>query len=165
MTTKCCNKCGEEKLFSEYHKDKTKKDGLFTRCKSCVNSYNREYMFARRKSDPEFFKKSAKESKKYCAERRAKDPEYVEQQRSKKLFQKYGITLEEKVKKLEAQKYQCVTCFRVLPTHSEAAVDHCHSTGVIRDLLCSQCNIAIGMIKDDPTVAENLASYLRKWGK
>jgi hypothetical protein len=29
------------------------------------------------------------------------------------------------------------------------AIDHCHTTGKIRGLLCTSCNIAIGNLKDD----------------
>ena len=41
MNTKACNKCGETKLLSEFHKDSHKKDGLCTLCKCCKrNSTN-----------------------------------------------------------------------------------------------------------------------------
>ena len=33
--SKCCIKCGVEKPFTEFYKDKTKKDGLQYRCKPC----------------------------------------------------------------------------------------------------------------------------------
>ena len=33
---KKCSKCGVEKEFTEFHKDKAYKDGLKGRCKSCI---------------------------------------------------------------------------------------------------------------------------------
>jgi len=36
--SKVCSKCGEEKLFEEFHKDKSKKNGLRSSCKACVSS-------------------------------------------------------------------------------------------------------------------------------
>lgn len=48
--------------------------------------------------------------------------------------------------------------------------DHCHSTGKPRGLLCRNCNIAIGHLKDNPEFCEAAATYLRlplpsvKWG-
>jgi len=41
--TKKCTQCGEIKAFDEYGKDKNKKDGLNSRCKSCAHIYNKQY--------------------------------------------------------------------------------------------------------------------------
>ena len=40
---KTCTKCGESKPISEYHKDKSAKDGLYTQCKLCVNARTAAY--------------------------------------------------------------------------------------------------------------------------
>jgi hypothetical protein len=40
------------------------------------------------------------------------------------------------------------------------AIDHCHKTGVIRGLLCSDCNTGIGKLKDDPKILRQAAEYL-----
>lgn len=40
------------------------------------------------------------------------------------------------------------------------AIDHCHTTGKVRGLLCAQCNLAVGNVSDDPTVLRRLAEYL-----
>ena len=45
------------------------------------------------------------------------------------------------------------------------AVDHCHKTGKIRQLLCSNCNPAIGFIKDSPELARKMADYLERHNK
>jgi len=42
-----------------------------------------------------------------------------------------------------------------------AHIDHDHDTGMVRGLLCHGCNVAIGMIKEDPERAEKIAEYLR----
>lgn len=39
-------------------------------------------------------------------------------------------------------------------------VDHNHETGVVRGLLCSRCNIALGLLRDDPSWALNAMGYL-----
>lgn len=41
METKLCSKCGIEKAMAEYHKDRTKKDGLASSCVSCYKEYYR----------------------------------------------------------------------------------------------------------------------------
>lgn len=40
---KCCSKCREEKLFSEFHKDKNRKDGFYSICKQCILDYKKKY--------------------------------------------------------------------------------------------------------------------------
>lgn len=42
------------------------------------------------------------------------------------------------------------------------AIDHCHRTGVVRELLCMRCNLLIGSAKDDPDRLESAAAYLRR---
>jgi hypothetical protein len=44
------------------------------------------------------------------------------------------------------------------------AVDHCHETGIIRELLCSSCNKMLGHFDDDPERMERAAEYLREHG-
>jgi hypothetical protein len=39
-------------------------------------------------------------------------------------------------------------------------VDHDHSSGIVRGILCQPCNLAAGMLRDDPGRANNLAQYL-----
>lgn len=39
-------------------------------------------------------------------------------------------------------------------------VDHDHSTGKVRGLLCTNCNVALGHLKDDPKRAQNILTYL-----
>lgn len=41
-----------------------------------------------------------------------------------------------------------------------AVVDHCHSTGRVRGLLCNKCNSAVGLLKDNVNVIERAALYL-----
>jgi hypothetical protein len=43
------------------------------------------------------------------------------------------------------------------------AVDHCHTTGMIRRLLCTNCNTALGNLKDDIALVEAALRYLREF--
>ncbi len=42
------------------------------------------------------------------------------------------------------------------------AVDHCHATGEIRGLLCSQCNLALGVVSDNAEILRRMLDYLHK---
>lgn len=41
------------------------------------------------------------------------------------------------------------------------SVDHCHTTNEIRGLLCTNCNIGLGMFKDNPELLDHAQRYLR----
>ena len=41
-------------------------------------------------------------------------------------------------------------------------IDHDHATGIVRDLLCSRCNKALGLFRDDVEVVLAAAQYLIK---
>lgn len=42
------------------------------------------------------------------------------------------------------------------------SVDHDHKTDVIRGLLCSKCNLALGCVDDEPDILLGLVAYLIK---
>lgn len=71
---------------------------------------------------------------------------------------RYGLTEAEYQRLLKKQKNACAICLGKKPL----VVDHCHETNVVRGLLCSTCNSAIGKLKDDPEVIERAAKYVRR---
>jgi len=73
---------------------------------------------------------------------------------------KYGITRQQWEDMAKNQGYCCAICKTKQPK-KRMAVDHCHSTGKVRGLLCSSCNMALGMIKDNILIAESLIRYLK----
>ena len=42
-------------------------------------------------------------------------------------------------------------------------VDHDHTTGSVRGLLCSKCNRSIGLLQDSIEVLESAVKYLKKY--
>lgn len=74
----------------------------------------------------------------------------AESARAVRLRQRYGITVEEYFRLLEEQGGRCAVC-RGLPEEVNKpkhwtdvlCVDHCHDTGVVRGLLCNDCNLVV----------------------
>lgn len=80
---------------------------------------------------------------------------------SKRLTKKYGITQEDFDKMFSEQGGRCKIC----GTHQEhcrrtLAIDHCHTTGKVRGLLCDNCNRGLGFFKDNIESLKAAIKYL-----
>ncbi len=76
----------------------------------------------------------------------------------------YGITLDERDALIVAQDACCAACGRRFGEGlvDGPHVDHCHVTGRVRGILCSNCNKALGLARDNPDVLRALADYLER---
>ena len=74
-------------------------------------------------------------------------------------FRKYGLSVEQYDRILEAQGGVCAICLKA-PKKQRLNVDHDHKTGVVRGLLCFRCNYGIGWFQDDAQRLGRMASYL-----
>jgi hypothetical protein len=77
------------------------------------------------------------------------------------IAKKYNLSCDQYKSMLIEQKYSCKICL----THQDylkkrLCVDHDHFTNTIRGLICDDCNVAIGRLKDNIQIAKNLVSYL-----
>lgn len=66
------------------------------------------------------------------------------------------MTLEDYEKMSDLQNGKCAICGEKKELH----VDHDHETGMIRGLLCGNCNRAIGIMKDDKNLLIKAIEYL-----
>lgn len=76
------------------------------------------------------------------------------------LKRNYGITLEQYDALLKRQRGKCAICKNTCSSGRALAVDHCHQGGHVRGLLCTACNRALGLLKDDTTIVERALDYL-----
>ena len=58
---------------------------------------------------------------------------------------KYGLTPEREAEILEEQNGVCALCEKP----KKLVVDHCHTTGIVRGLLCRTCNTGLGSFSDN----------------
>lgn len=99
----------------------------------------------------------------YKKEFKEKYPEKFEAQRFKSMMWriKVDMTYDEFKQMFKKQKGVCKICGG-LETKRRLSVDHCHETGKVRGLLCQQCNIALGLFKDNPKLLKKAIKYLIK---
>ena len=187
--TKKCSRCKEVKDVAEFTSDKKARDGLQVWCKSCYAAYSRERGYGKRlqelykkKHDDAFYQLAYSElHSKLCPGcGQTKSVKEVYKKRSTRdgfasycglcdvrrtgrsaRKRKYGIAAAEYNDLLLKQNGRCAICKRLPYTKKGLVVDHCHQTGVIRGILCSRCNSALGMLDDDPALLERALEYLR----
>lgn len=61
----------------------------------------------------------------------------------------------------ERQNDRCAICSCDLAT-TQACLDHCHDTKVIRGVLCRSCNTALGLFKDSKEILETAIHYIQR---
>jgi hypothetical protein len=78
------------------------------------------------------------------------------------LKRRFGMSLDQYHDMLENQGGGCAICGETDPTFTHMAVDHCHKTGMVRGILCSACNRALGGFKDNVQLLRQAISYLAR---
>lgn len=73
----------------------------------------------------------------------------------------YGISPEEYTAMHEKQGGKCAICGEVPTTLRALHVDHSHTTGKVRGLLCHGCNTGIGALKEDAEILSKALAYIR----
>jgi hypothetical protein len=76
-----------------------------------------------------------------------------------KLKSRYNLTVDDYINMFEHQDGKCAIC-NTKPPQKEFYIDHNHSTGKVRALLCKHCNSAIGFFKESPTLMRNAINYI-----
>ena len=133
MATKNCPKCSTVKDLEEFAVHKTRKDGHSSVCKECLITNVNNW----RKVDPR-------------------------RKINSNLKNLYDITLCEYEEILKNQNGRCAICDKksVENLRGKLFVDHCHKTGIVRGLLCHQCNDGLGKFKDKIELLLKAAKYL-----
>lgn len=158
---KPCTKCGETKSVSEFAKAR---NGYRTICKVCINTstavWRNANLEAERcrtaawaRANPDYIRSAGNAWKKANPERSATNS------RNYWLKTIYNLTPEGYATLLTEQGGKCAICGNV-PVKKCLGVDHNHQTGAIRGLLCDDCNIALGKLKDSADLLRKAIEYL-----
>jgi hypothetical protein len=78
---------------------------------------------------------------------------YKDKKKACDLKRRYGLNADEYNNLLSKG---CEVC----GSFEKLCVDHCHETGKVRGCLCNSCNVALGHMKDDPKLVQQLLNYI-----
>jgi hypothetical protein len=82
-----------------------------------------------------------------------------EYQKIYKLKTRYNLTLDQYNKMLSDQNNCCKVCdIKMI----KPIVDHCHTTGKVRGLLCNSCNVSLGRLKEDTRILNKMIEYIKE---
>ncbi len=151
-----CIKCGELKPHEPGHFRLTNeiRNGL-------------PYYYIKRKCRPcEYIERTEARQRKDRLERRPRRISYEDNRKA--CLRKYGLTPDEYKAMEQAQNGKCAICGRLGNPDSNGtgkrlalSVDHCHSTGKVRGLLCGPCNRGIGDFAESAEAMQSAIKYLR----
>lgn len=137
---KDCHRCGQRKKGRDFKRASKNIDGRRGICRDCTSEATREY----RRANPERVRAARR---RYSAKASHYNRRY-----------KYGITAEQFDGWVRDQAGRCALCEKP----ADLVVDHDHSTGAIRGLLCSACNGGLGKLGDSIDGLERAIAYLRR---
>ena len=128
---KICTRCKVEKDREDFSKDSSRPDGLYSYCRVCTKSVR----------------------KLRCKKDRKQKSEYER-------LKRYGISGEEWESLFESQGRKCAICRAPNSGKRDWDTDHDHKTGKVRGILCSPCNTALGLFKDETGILQQAIQYL-----
>lgn len=165
---KICTKCKAEKPLTEFYLDG--RGGRQSRCKKCsweAQKTHRASPEARERRRARAAVSEVRERARASSRRfgqTAKGKAYNVAWKRKKAT---GMSAELFRRLLEAQGYSCAVCGANLRglRQKDVHADHCHATKKPRGVLCRNCNLALGMMADNPARLRAAADYLDRHSK
>jgi len=112
---------------------------------------------ARYAEDSDFREDAKEKAKKWHKEN-------PEKRIARRLLSTYGLSIDDFNKMMDSCLHKCEICgyqekgnYNMFPV-----IDHCHTTGKVRGILCSNCNMALGKFKDSIALLSNAIAYLNR---
>ena len=180
---KKCTKCGKVLPKDDFRVKSNGKRQSW--CRKCESKNSCEYS---KKHRAEITEKRREYQKQYklnhkdelnsgARKRRAKNPKKFKDYgtkfrvsdfgRNSYLKRRYGITLDEFNNMKDAQGGKCAICGsnsgKANKKNDRLTVDHDHSTGEIRGILCHKCNFGLGQFDDDTEKLSMAITYLKSF--
>ena len=131
-----CSACGTVKAFAEFHAQQGKANNLRAHCKDCRNKqYSKQY---------------ATDAGRRLAQTISWRSQGIK-----------GMSVERYEAMLAEQSGGCAICGATEEANGRRlCVDHDHSSGEVRALLCDSCNVGLGRFNDNPKLVRRALNYL-----
>ena len=172
IPSKTCPYCSERKALEQFYIDKRRPGCRSTRCKECVAKVagqlrvQTKFRINKRctvchetKPIDCFAKRSRSRDGHYSCCKDCGTQRRVQGYRERA----YNLSPAQYSAMFLSQGGKCLICGRN-DTGSRRAksmyVDHCHSTGKVRGLLCSKCNSVLGYVCDSVEILQKAIDYL-----
>ena len=163
--SKICPKCNALKTREEFHVELARRDKMSYRCKVCQSAWDKARHARDRPKRLEqqkaWYRLNAKERIQKTKDWILANPDQRKATKRKNDLASYGLTVEDFETMKANQNGGCAICGGPpAGKYGVFVVDHDHETNRVRGLLCSPCNMGIGLLKDDVWVLENAVQYL-----
>ena len=145
---KRCSHCLEWKPLSAFNMMRASWDDFQRWCKVCLLEYRNPRREAMRVAGRERYHLHPEKTREWM------------------LKSNYGMSLEDYATLLSSQDNKCIICgTEPEPNTDSFPVDHDHVTGIVRGILCLNCNRGLGHFQDDPEILRAAAIYLDRSGE
>ena len=152
-----CNVCLADLTQANWHESNRREGRRRYLCKRCWNERQRGY---EAKLPPGALKARKKRN---LSAAMARDPDgCADASYNRWLRRNYGITIHQYRAMERQQDHRCAICFGGPNGRGRFHVDHDHTTGHVRGLLCAKCNLLLGHADDDIARLESAIDYLRR---
>jgi hypothetical protein len=132
---KKCSYCLKTQSKSEFNKMSHNKDLLHSHCKDCLSHRAKLYR-----------------------------DDHKAELKAASILRRYKLSVEQYNTMIKDCNNCCTICkVELLGTNTDAnapCIDHCHTTNIVRGILCMQCNKGLGLFRDSPESLVNAAQYL-----
>lgn len=182
---KTCTRCKLDKpaTTDEFYRDSARPDGLFVWCKQCCKEKRRQTTGQRPREEMEC--NNEPEGMKWCSGCKSyvsRDGGFYRSSRNRDglveickmcrnsrdtrdhYMKTYGVSRQWVERLLEQQGFLCAVCPTPIDElkRGKSCLDHCHKSKKIRGILCHPCNVALGLLKDNPATIRSLLAYLQR---
>jgi hypothetical protein len=172
-----CNDCGsshwtewpDDRLLVGHQTERIRRRAADEKpCGGCgrVLPLSEFYELSRRRGDPARLDVSGSKCNYFrcreCAATTSKDQQF------KCRLRRHGLTIADFDRMVRSQNGRCAICRNRASGEKGPArlvIDHSHTTGTVRELLCSKCNVGIGMFNESEVSLAAAIAYLKKHQK
>lgn len=157
---KTCGGCGVGKPVEDFHWKNKSRGERQSRCAECAKAVAKAWHHGNRD-------RARENSRRWREENPERDAEIKRRWNQKhgraaSLGRLYGMSLADYDDLLAKQGGVCAICQTAVPGSGRKhfSVDHDHATGVVRGLLCNDCNRGLGLLGDGIERLTAAAAYL-----